>query len=103
MIGHYILITGLAVLFFYPDISVLNRIEEGIAIMADANEQAVADLTAAVAGISDAVAAATAVIAAEIAKAKDSHPDVSAAVEEQVGKLNSLAAALKDASAPPAA
>lgn len=92
---------------FHPDqdrhealLCILTRIAEGIETMADAEAQALADLTTAVTNLSAAVtteiAALTAALAATVPPL-----DHSPAIEAAVTNLNNLATALK-ASIPPA-
>jgi len=68
--------------------------------MSDAQTQALADLTSAVQAVADQVTATTDALAAALAKATSVQPDDSAAIEAQVAKLTSLAAALKAAVTP---
>lgn len=78
-------------------------IEKGFALMADAQTQALADLTQSVTTIGDAIAGEIAALQAAVSAAANFQPDDSAAIEAQVTKLNDLAAALKNSVAPPTA
>ena len=84
-----------------------HTIKEGFIHMADAQAQALADLTTAVQGIADAIAgeiaALQAATSAAIANAANIQPDDSAAIEASVTKLNDLTAGLKASLPAPAA
>ena len=77
-----------------------HAISEGFKLMADAQTQALADLSNAVASIGDAIAAEIAALQAAVSAASNLQPDDSAAIEAQVTKLNDLTSALKASVAP---
>lgn len=76
-------------------------ITQGFNHMADAQTQALADLTTAVSGIADAISAEITALQAAVSAAGNIQPDDSQAIEAQVTKLNTLTAALKTSVAPP--
>jgi len=92
--GSYLILIGIGICLFAP----LIRIAQGIEYMTETKAQALADLAAAVLGISDAVSAQTESLRAALAKptiAAAIAPDDSAEIEAQVAALNALAASLK--------
>lgn len=74
-------------------IHVLTRIAKGLEHMADAQTQALADLTAAVQNIADAIAGEIAALQAALSAS--SQPDDSGQIEAVVTNLNNLTASLK--------
>ena len=68
--------------------------------MADAQATALADLSTAISNIADAIAAEIQALQNAVNAAANIQPDDSAAIEQQVTKLNQLTAALKAPLAP---
>jgi hypothetical protein len=93
-LGIFLFCIGLSVCLLAPLIDALTRIERGIFYMADAQTQALADLSAAV---SNAITTATAKISALVSANANLQPDDSAAIEAQVKVLNDFAASLNQA------
>ena len=90
MLGYIIICAGLAMLVLSPIIHTIESLTIGVYDMSDAQNQALADLSAA-------VDAAVTQIAALVAANANIQPDDSAAIEAQVAKIK---AALAPAAAP---
>ena len=74
---------------------IATAITQGFAHMADAQATALADLSTAINNIADAIAAEIQALQNAINAGAAQQPDNSAAIENQVTKLNQLTAALK--------
>lgn len=81
---------------------IATALKEGFQLMADAQTQALADLSAAVSAMATAVTAAVNEIATLIAANQNIQPDDSAAIEAQVTAIKTATAALTAAVPTPA-